>query len=313
MTLLADLVQRTHAVRGYNHRKRQEEWHTACPACGSVSSPKDPHFSFSQRGYHCFVCGTSGSLNALGSLLNVDSVNTGHKTYIATKAHPRPATWLTGALADRFAQHPHRVESWQAYKPLSLATMDRQKLGVGVLPYSRCPHERLIVPVFAGPQLVGLRGRSLGCDCGKWLASAGWSNDLAPLYNSDSLRICQVIWIVENPVDALMLSERTEYAGVATYSVSYWTDSWTNRLLEAQPELVVVAFDNDLPGNGGAVNRAEFEREWLKTHQVLPPAGGVKVVNRLLEAGLPATLYDWGNASHKSDIGNLLMQEAMNA
>jgi hypothetical protein len=120
-----------------------------------------------------------------------------------------------------------------------------------------------------------------------------------------------VIWIVENPVDALMLSERTEYAGVATYSVSYWTEAWTRRLIEAQPELVVVAFDNDLPGNGGSARRAEFEREWLKTHNLLPPSGGVKVVNRLLEAGLPATLYDWGNAPHKSDIGNLLMQEAM--
>ena len=305
--LLSELVAKTHAV---SDRKRQE-FHIACPECGHESSPKSPHFSFSRRGYHCFVCGASGSLNALAGLLSVEVVNTGARTYTATKAAPRAAQWLTGALAERFAEHPRRNELWQAYKPVSVATLDRQKLGVGVLPYSKCKHDRLIVPVFAGPQLVGLRGRQIDCDCGKWLASAGWSNELAPLYNSDSLRIGQVVWIVENPVDALMLAERTEYIGVATYSVSYWTEAWTNRLQEAQPELVIVAYDNDLVGCGGANRRAEFEREWLKTHPVLPPSGGVKVVNRLLEAGLPATLFDWGDAPHKSDIGNLLMQEAV--
>jgi len=302
--LLTELIQKTHAVKD-----RGGEFHLACPSCGHESSPKDPHCSFSQNGWHCFSCGSGGSLNALGKLLSVDNFDTVSLPRIDTKAPQKPAQWLTGALAQRFAEHPRRLELWNAYKPRSEATIDRMQLGVGVLPYSRCKHERLIVPVWNGPQLVGLRGRQLDCDCGKWLASAGWSIDLAPLYNSDALSIGQVIWIVENPVDALMLSERTEYAGVATYSVSYWTEAWTNRLIEAQPELVIVAYDNDLPGNGGAARRAEFEREWLKTHQVLPPSGGVKVVNRLLEAGLPATLYDWGNAPHKSDIGNLLMQE----
>jgi len=306
-TLLTELIQKTGAITD----RKQQEWHITCPSCGHESSPRDPHCSFSERGYHCFVCGASGSLKALAGLLNLENITIGHMTYIAKKTPKKPSCGHLGVFAERAAKNPRRAELWAAYKPLSLGTIDRMQLGVGILPYSRCKHERLIVPVYSGPELVGLRGRAIDCDCGKWLASAGWSNDLAPLYNSDALSIGQVIWIVENPVDALMLSERTEYAGVATYSVSYWTDAWTKRLQEAQPELVVVAFDNDLPGCGGGLRRDEFIRKWLENpkHKVVPPASGPKLANKLIEAGLPATLFDWKDADYKADIGSLLMQE----
>jgi len=305
--LFTELIQKTGAT---TDRKRQE-WHITCPACGHESSPKNPHCSFSEHGWHCFSCGSGGSLKSLGRLLLGKIVDTVQLPYIDKKTPLRPSCGHLGAFVTRFAEHPRRTELWSAYKPLSTATLDRMQLGVGILPYSRCRHERLIVPVWNGPELVGLRGRAIDCDCGKWLASAGWSIDLAPLYNSEQLRVGQVVWIVENPVDALMLSERTEYTGVATYSVSYWTEAWTRRLIEAQPELVIVAYVQDLPGNGGAARRAEFEREWLKDpkHKIIPVSGGVRLVNRLLEAGLPATLFDWGDAPNKSDIGSLLMQE----
>ena len=306
VTLFQELIQQTHAVLD-----RKGEAHFTCPNCGHESSPNNPHCSFSEKGFYCFSCGSGGSLNALGRLLLAKSFDTVSLPHIETKPPKKASCWLTGALAARFAEHTRRVELWNSYKPITVETMDRMQLGVGVLPYSRCKHERLIVPVWNGPQLVGIRGRQLDCDCGKWLASAGWSIDLAPLYNSGALSSGQVIWVLENPVDALVLTERTECVGIATYSVSYWTDAWTRRIIEAQPELVVVAYDNDLPGNGGADRRLEFEREWLKTHPRLPQAAGPKLANRLLEAGLPVTLYDWGNAPHKSDIGNLLMQEAV--
>jgi len=307
--LLTELIYKTHAVTD----RRRQEYHFTCPSCGHESTPKSPHCSFSSQGWHCFSCGAGGSLNSLGKLFALNFFDMGHKTYIAKNRPQKPSCGHLGPLATQFTEHPRRVELWNSYKPLSLGTIERMSLGVGVLPYSRCKHERLIVPVFAGAELVGLRGRQLGCDCGKWLASAGWSIDLAPLYNSGALNIGQVIWIVENPVDALMLSERTEYAGVATYSVSYWTEAWTNRLIEAQPELVVVAYDNDLVGCGGGLRRDEFIRKWLEDpkHKVVPPANGPALANKLLEAGLPVTLYDWGTAPYKSDIGNLLMQEAM--
>ena len=306
--LLGELIRRTHATKD-----RSGEFHITCPACGHESTPKSPHCSFSAKGWHCFSCGSGGSLNALGRLLLDKSFDTVSLPYIETKTPKKASCWLTGALAARFAEHPRRNELWNSYKPLSVVTLDRNQLGVGVLPYSRCKHERLIVPVWNGPEPVGIRGRAIDCDCGKWLASAGWSIDLAPLYNSDSLGVGQVIWIVENPVDALMLSERTEYAGVATYSVSYWTEAWTRRLVEAQPELVIVAYDNDLVGCGGGPRRDEFIRMWLEDpkHKVVPPANGPALANKLLEAGLPVTLYDWGYADYKADIANLLMQEVV--
>lgn len=306
--LITELVQKTHAARD-----RGGEYHFTCPNCGHESTPKSPHCSFSSQGWHCFSCGAGGSLNALGRLLLVENCDTVYLPHIAKNKPKKPSCGHLGPLVTQFAEHPRRNELWNLYKPLSLETMDRMQLGVGILPYSRCKHERLIVPVWNGPQLVGLRGRQLDCDCGKWLASAGWSIDLAPLYNSDALGLGQVIWILENPVDALALTERTEYVGIATYSVSYWTDVWTKRLQEAQPELIVVAFDNDLVGNGGGPRREEFIRMWLEDpkHKVVPPANGPALANKLLEAGLPATLYDWvGNAEYKSDIGTLLMQEA---
>jgi hypothetical protein len=159
--------------------------------------------------------------------------------------------------------------------------------------------------------IVGLRGRAIGCKCAKWLAPGGTNLQLYPLYNEAALRPGCVVWIVENPIDALLLTARTDFVGVASYSVAYWQDRWTAALQAAQPELVVVAYDQDLPGNGGAARRREFEHEWLKTHPRLPTwSAGPKLANRLQAAKLPAVLFDWGKAPHKMDIGSLIMAGA---
>jgi hypothetical protein len=47
-----------------------------------------------------------------------------------------------------------------AYKPLSLDSILRWKLGVGILPSSRCEKRRLILPVFDGGRLVAFHGRA---------------------------------------------------------------------------------------------------------------------------------------------------------
>lgn len=289
--------------------RRHGEYHIACPACGHASSPKDPHCSFGPKGWHCFSCGAGGSLTHLAGLVGLDA---GEYTPPAPARDPErrdPARWLAYAseLAMNYAAHPRAWELWQSYKPVSQAAFRANALGVGVLPYSKCRHERLIVPIYDGGQIVGLRGRSLGCDCGKWLAPGGTLIELYPLYNQAALGMNQVVWIGENPVDALLLSERTPYAGVATYSVSYWYERWTAALIAARPELVVVAYDNDLPGNGGAARRQEFERAWLSSHHQLTLSAGPKLVNTLRRAGLPAVLYDWQDAPHKSDIGTVIM------
>lgn len=305
--LLRQLIAKTGAISD----RKQKEWHIPCPECGHESTPKDPHFSFSLDGAFCFVCGYKGSLAGLARRLNCHAEAA--SPWPVRRPEPRkpdalPAWMMNGEhLVRQYEQHSRRVDLWNSYKRLSRETIERMRLGVGVLPASRCKHERLIVPVFAGTMLVGLRGRSLSCDCGKWLQSGGTTLERLPLYNEQALEQDGVAWIVENPIDALMISERTPYTGLATYSISYWREAWTETLRAAAPELVVVAFDNDLPGQGGGVNRERMVREWLRTHPKVPEPRGPKLANTLIKAGLPAVLYDWpAGTPNKFDIGSLL-------
>jgi ribosomal protein L37E len=306
--LLRQLIAKTGAISD----RKQKEWHIPCPECGHESTPKDPHFSFSLAGAYCFVCGYKASLVGLARRLDCH----------AEAARPRPVrrpeprkpdalpAWMMNGeqLVRKYEQHPRRVDLWNSYKRLSRETIERMRLGVGVLPASRCKHERLIVPLYSGAMFVGLRGRALDCNCGaKWLAPGGTDVSLYPLYNEQALTPGCVVVVCENPVDALMVTERTPYIGVATYSVSYWQDAWTETLRKARPELVVIAYDNDLPGQGGGIRRAEMVREWLRTHKAVPKPAGPKLANTLIKAGLPAVLYDWpAGTPNKFDIGSLL-------
>lgn len=261
------------------------------------------------------MCGSHGSLRNLAQRTGLDygiynpPVNPPESRQEGLQ---RPAAWLVDAhnLIRRYVAHSRSWELWQNYKPVSRDDFDRCRLGVGVLPASKCRHERLIVPIYSGSEVRGLRGRAIDCTCGKWLAPAGTNISIYPLYNEESLRPGCVVWVLENPVDALLLSRRTGFVGVATYSVAYWQDAWTETIRAAQPELVVVAYDNDLPGGGGAARREEMIRDWLRTHPRVPPAAGPRLANRLLEAGLNAVVFDWGKQPAKSDIGSLLMAGA---
>lgn len=301
---------------------RQGEYHIACPECGHESSPKAPHCSFNAQGWHCFVCDAGGGLTDLAKRVGLNDVD--HPFYNppvrppeAPRRTPVP-DWMLHPenYLQRFEAHPQRLELWGWHKGgVSTETVRRMRLGVGALPLSRCPHERLIVPIFDGTMLLGLRGRSLAergrsaCDCTKWLQSLGTTLERLPLYNAAALRPGCVVWIVENCVDALLITERTPFIGVAVYSTSYWRDEWLETLREARPEVVMVALDNDLVGNGGALRRQEFERLWFEQHpqaRTAPQANGVQRVNRMLASGLPARLYDWGRAEHKADIGSVL-------
>jgi hypothetical protein len=205
--------------------------------------------------------------------------------------------------------HPDRVRLWQEYKPIPAALIERQGLGVGVLPMSHCRHTRLIVPVFAAGALVGLRGRRISCQCdGNWLVSSGTTPANLPLYNLDAARPGCVLWIVENCADALLVEAATPYIGAACYSTSYWTLAWTEAIVSLRPASVVVALDNDLVGNGGAARRGEFIAAWQRDHPgaPIPNAAGVRRTNDLRDAGVDALLYPWGSSQHKADIGVVL-------
>lgn len=321
--LYTALLHHTHALLGRGDQA--QEAHLSCPACGHASTPRSPHCSFSPRGWKCFVCGTGGSLQDLANRVGLE-----HGPYIPPILVEQPVrqldtpAWMEMSLASRllhqWEHHPDRFSLWNSYKPLPEEIILAKWLGVGKLPAytSKCTGERLIVPVLdTYGQLVGIRGRYLACSCcdpkhDKWLVAKGTSPERMPLYNADALTAGCVVWVVENPIDALMVNLNTPFIGVASYSTSYWHTRWTDCLLAAHPELVIVAYDNDLVGNGGAHRREEMIAIWQTTHPgKIPPSRGIKLVNHLLGAGLPAVLFDWRDMLAKADIGSLLMQEAV--
>lgn len=312
------LLRHTHAVLGRGDQK--EEAHLTCPACGHASSPRSPHCSFSPRGWKCFVCGAGGGLQ---DLANRVGLQTG--TYIPPIIVEQPVRqldtprWMDMSVATRllhqWEHHPQRLALWKNYKALPDEIIFAKRLGVGKLPAysSKCQGDRLIVPVFdKHGQLVGIRGRYLGCACcnpksDKWLVAKGTTPERMPLYNADALTKGATVCIVENPIDALILSVETPHVGVASYSTSYWQDRWTETLRQACPHLIVVIYDNDLVGNGGSSQRPAMTTAWKATHNNKVPASrGVKLANHLLQTGLPAVLYNWAKeAPAKADVGSL--------
>ena len=288
------------------HPDRRGEAHVDCPNCGKEAKRGQTHFSFSESGGHCFICDFSCSLNRLAQiagLVDTDSDEWEPPVQYHHKKKPKriyPWQSQTDELAEQYASAPGVVEAWQRYKPISEQMIKQHRLGLGTFPKytSRCQHQRLMVPLidFDG-KIVGFRGRAIDCDCKAWLSPAG---NQATLYNWQSVTPGCVLFIVENAIDALMVTERTEAVGVATLSISYWYDEWLNFLLEIQPSHIEVAYDNHRQGNGNG------KAEWLAKHDKDIMPMGVKLTNRLREAGLPAYLFDWGNERLGMDMGELL-------
>lgn len=311
---------------------RRGEVHVTCPWCGKEAARGQVHFSFSERGASCFVCGQRAGLRELARLYGLgDDPDPVRRPVARRQPQARPPaptrTWDYGEMAVRYADAPDALVRWQRYKWLPEETVAAYFLGVGRLPEysSKCQHERLMVPLLVGRECVGIRARSLGCDCGKWLSPAG---SRMILYNGERLREPEqrdeqgaaaamlgyaagqrtargrTLLIVENPVDALMLERwHPGAAAVATLGVSNWRDEWTEEVARSGAGLVVVCYDHDRPGNGGG---EAGRRAWLATHErdIIP--NGVRLVNRLLEAGVRARLFPWGDMPLKTDIGDLL-------
>lgn len=321
-----------------------------CPYCGKESDKNNVHASFSVRGFHCFVCSQSNSLEGFARKMNSINVSAGYSprdrrpNIVQVRDTPKRRRYDIlehdpDKLASVYQAHPDRDAAWGEYAPmLTKAMIDCFRLGVGILPprSSRCQHVRLQVPLIFGSHVVGFRSRALICDCGKWLGPGG--NPSKFLYNGARILLASnrrvsvlgdsdmrtyigdaglladlgkrsVLFIVENPVDAILL-EQAGLPAVATLGVTCWEDAWTATLYRAQPLLyrIIVLYDNDAPGNGGGAKGAAL---WRKTHRGLePPANGPKLVNRLRKAGLPAVLFPWGPEFRlKADIGDFLRHQ----
>ena len=320
------------------------ECYVACPFCGKESSSRDVHFSFSERGAHCFACGKSSGLYGL---LRAYGLAEGDYKPSPTPP-PRPAAKKAASKVDweamvrRYEAHPETVSRWRAYKPLTDDLIRAYRLGYGIFPQytSHCQHPRLMVPLIEKGVVVGLRGRKVACGCGdtetkrgdKWLSPAGTrcilfngerlgqGPGMGFAYDERRAGPYTLLLIVENPIDALLAEIWNEdVVAVATLGVSMWKAEWTSFLTRAHPEQVMVFYDNDRPGNGGG----EAGRlDWLASHPKDIEPNGVHLVNHLLSVGLRAKLgpHDflrqlrpnwpgWEHVALHSDLGDLLVPE----
>lgn len=229
-----------------------------------------------------------------------------------------PPGWLhrVDALIARYAAHPDRYRLWYAYKALRPATVDRWRLGVGVLPSTWCRQERLIYPVVVDGATVGLRGRAVtphACpnndgvmaECPSWLSAGG---SQAALWGWDLLApaVCppgRNIVVDENPVDAMltMQIEPSVVALAGTGGAGTWRPEWTLRIAATRPAQIVIWYDNDLAGAPNAETYAAEAARWQARHpdiaRVPEPAGPKRVREfRALApqyGGYLVDVYDW--------------------
>lgn len=289
-----------------------------CPACGATTSnERDRAVGFSATGWNCFKCGESGNLYKLLELLGTPVER---RDYVPRPPDPPPLPrhWQTNPTEylRRYCEHPARVTEWQRYRALTLDTIARWRLGVGVLPNSPCRHTRLIYPVYANGKIVAFRGRHWGCDCpvdaGKWISCGG---STAALWGRELLRPGAMVFVMEAPPDAMfgMQREPDIVAVAGTAGANTWRKEWTQALVASQPALVVVAYDNDLAGMASGNVRKELLKEWRAEHpnprQRPPHAGGWRVLKELRGAGLDAVPWDWSPYPARWDMGDVFMSE----
>ena len=305
-TLFDTLCTQLHVEPDY----RGEVW-IDCPWCGKGKK----HFSFSARGYKCFSCDRKGKgLAAIAEQLRVSSDTPAAPRRALPPPPPRnwqkrPELWL-----ERFCGALDRVQAWQGYKPLTLDSIARHRLGVGVLPASRCDKRRLIVPVFSQGRLVAFHGRAyqVGDTDAKWLTSGGSSKQV--LFNADSLRPGATVVIVENFVDAVLVMQAEPGIVAVAGGGASWNDLWTAQIAESRPRHVLVLLDNDLAGWPNAATYRALRGAWEKEHPGLAPPEprGPKIATALARAGVRTVRGpNWPSSTPpKWDVGSDLARRA---
>jgi hypothetical protein len=322
---LADQERAARRFAGLCHELRTEpdrngECWIDCPWCGKGGK----HFSFSINGAHCFACGAgSRSLVVLAEQLKIMPVE--RAVLAPPPRKPRqwqssPERWLNG-----YCEALDRVPAWQQYKPLTLDTIARFRLGVGRLPSSKCAHRRLIVPVPDGGTIAAFHGRAfLPADQDdKWLCAGG--SDKGVLFVAGAVRPGCLVVIVENYVDAILAWQCDSAACyVAIGGASIWRPEWTSRIAQARPKGALIWLDHDLAGNGSRYHQREMLIAWRKSMEARraanprlaalpfppdPTPRAPKIANELLAAGVRTTIYEWPKGtSWKQDIGAELMR-----
>lgn len=311
-------------VRHTNGKVRREKGDNPqcdidCPDCGRGRK----HFGFSLKGANCFGCGYKTSLQGLAARLGLDQSTPYQAREYEQQEQPElPAYWQKNPqkYLDRFTSHPDVYARWSQYKPLSMNTIARHKLGVGVLPSSQCKHTRLIVPILFDGRILGFRGRALTCACTKdcpkdckrhcprWLSAL---NTKTTLYGVEDIQPGDKVFWVENHVDALLVHElMPEFKGVASTSGA---GAWKNLiplLAARKPGLVVVALDNDLVGNPNSQTYVKLAREFREKNGRAPhKPNGYQIMAALCQSRVRCTMWQWPDGTPaKYDMGSFLME-----
>lgn len=297
-----DLFGHIHAAL-QGERNRRGWYDCDCPFCGKEAKRGQVHFSYCPDGYKCFVCGAHGTLRQLADKIRIEGAVT---EWQPKERESLPvARWRQNPteLLRRHQSHPDRYSTWRRYKPLSAATIDRYGFGLGRLPFQRAggewymsKHDWLTVPLWEAAQLVGLRGRNLGDGGPKWISAAGTNYTL---FGLDHVRAGSICWLCENYVDAAWLTqEHPEWCAVAIGGATTWQGSWADMLHERKPQTVIVALDNDLPGQAAGELRRRLEAQWVAERNTEPPpANGPRIANALRSAGMEAVLFRWPDSA----------------
>jgi predicted RNA-binding Zn-ribbon protein involved in translation (DUF1610 family) len=311
---------------------RRGHVHISCPSCGKEPKRGQTHCSFSVRGWKCFVCGEGGTLWRLAQLLEATPIRPTRIHQMAQEP-PKPRHWQNNpqAVLDGFLESLDRVEQWQRYKPLTLESISRWKLGVGRLPFVdditgrtyEGKYRRLILPTFADGKLVALEGRAFHPDdtAAKWICATGSSKQA--LFNGDLLTPGATVILCENKVDAILAMQETPGIVAVSGGGVIWREEWTAQIVASRPRRVIVWLDNDLAGQPNAETYPIVLDAWRRrmmearasnphlAHQPFPappePAGP-RIATRLLAAGVTTTLYHWpAGTPPKADLGAALM------
>lgn len=301
--------------------RRDGRYHADCVFCGKEAKRSQKHFSFVAEGYVCWVCGAQGGLKVLAEQVGCAGMAPQRTQRYQEPAPPRRWQLAPDRYVQQFCEASTRLIDWQGYKPLLIDTIARYRLGVGVLPSSRCTVRRLIVPVYAGGQVVAFHGRAYrdGDSDAKWLTAGGSRKDV--LFNAAALRPGAVVIVAENMVDCLLAQEAEPGVVALAGGGVAWRSEWTQQIAASRPRHVLVWLDNDMVGCGNTTTYQQLLQEWrgemlariaagkIKVMPAAPERKGPQIANELLAAGVKATVYQWPQGTPpKADLGWALMQ-----
>lgn len=293
----------------------QSGWYyfTVCPFCSAGPRKSAAH---EQRGFRCFVCGWHGA-DDLAATLGLAGYE--RPAPRPQEAPRKPAYWHHNpqAYQDGYLGHLDRLRLWQAYKPLTLESISRYQLGVGVLPASKCKHSRLTYANVEAPgPPQGFRGRALGCNCPKWL-TAGDSG--VWLWGASLLRPGAKVLMVENPIDAILCMQRWPgcVAVASTGGANGWNDEMLEQIAESKPAGVKQIGDNCHAG----LPNAETVEYVLRVVNPAREAEGKQPLTiskrwpqhaaMLRRLGVPVAAHAWpAGTPYQYDAGQMIIDEA---